>query len=171
MSAPDPSNLDFPQVLRGSFDEAQGRLRVDAVASVGDISVDVDLDPATDGVHVADQATGNKLTINPDGSINVVLDATGAATTPNIQNVTIPTANVENAIVLPLETKHFQIKVRGSGTNLQLAFVVGESNTRFITIPRGCNYSENDLSLTTLSRVLYIRSASPNIVLECITWV
>lgn len=171
MSAPDPTDLDFPQVLRGSFDEVNGRLRVDATATISNVSIAVDLDPSNDGVFIADKDTGNKLVVNADGSINVVLSAIGGAGSPTILNVTIPTANVENSIVLPLQTKKFQIKTRGASSDLQLAFTVGNSSTNFITIPRGCNYSENDLSLTTLSRVLYIRSAISNIVLECIAWV
>lgn len=76
MSAPDPSNLDFPQVLRGAFDETNGRLRTDAIATISNVSIAVDMDPSEDGVYIADKNTGNKLVVNADGSINVVV-ATG----------------------------------------------------------------------------------------------
>lgn len=70
MSAPAPSRLDAGQVLQGSFDEATGRLRTDAIATIGDVDIDVSLDPAEDGVFIADKDSGNKLKVEADGSIN-----------------------------------------------------------------------------------------------------
>jgi DNA-binding beta-propeller fold protein YncE len=171
MVAPAPSKLDQRQILQAVLDEEQGRLRVDAVASISNVSIAVDLDPTNDGVYVADKDTGNKLVINADGSINAVLSSVGGAATPSIQNVTILTANIENMIVLPLNTKRFQIRVRDAVAKIQLAYTMGDSSVNYITIPRGCNYSEQDLNLTTLNRVLYIQSNKNNIIIECMVWV
>jgi len=168
MSAPDPSKLDLPQILQRVFDEDRGTLRTDATANISNVSISVDLIPSEDGVYIADKDTGYKLVINADGSINT---GTGGATTPSIQNVTILTANIENMIVLPLNTKRFQIRVRDSIAKLQLAYVLGDSSLNYITVPRGCNYSEENLNLTTLSRVLYLQSNKNNTIIECVVWV
>lgn len=45
------------------------RLAVDAVTNIG--SINLDLEPVDDGVHIGDASTGDPLLVNPDGSINV----------------------------------------------------------------------------------------------------
>jgi hypothetical protein len=68
MALPYPkSNLDAAQVLQYAMDDATQTLRTTAAFS-GTISVD--LDPTTDGVFIGDNISGNKLTVNADGSIN-----------------------------------------------------------------------------------------------------
>lgn len=55
------------------------RLCVDANVSLGSVTVNTrDLSATTDNVGISDQVTGNKLLINPDGSIdtNVAINAT-----------------------------------------------------------------------------------------------
>lgn len=47
------------------------RLCVDASLSVDNIDINVDLDVINDGVHIGDMTTGDTLTVNPDGSIDV----------------------------------------------------------------------------------------------------
>lgn len=61
------SNLDAAQVLQYAFSDDTQTLRTTAAFS-GTISVD--LDPTTDGVFIGDNISGNKLTVNADGSIN-----------------------------------------------------------------------------------------------------
>ena len=53
------------------------RLAVDSTLSIDSASIDVDLDPIGDGVHLGDATTGNTLTVNADGTIdvNVKVDA------------------------------------------------------------------------------------------------
>ena len=70
MAAPSPSRLDANQVLQGAYDEATGRLRTDAQATVVNADIDVSLDATEDNVAIADP-DGNFLEINPNGSINV----------------------------------------------------------------------------------------------------
>jgi len=68
MALPYPkSNLDAAQVLQFVMDDTTQTLRTTAAFS-GTISVD--LDPTTDGVFIGDNISGNKLTVNADGSIN-----------------------------------------------------------------------------------------------------
>lgn len=170
MAAPDPSKLDLQQILQRVYDEAQGKLRTDATASIGDVTIAVDLDPTNDGVFIADKDTGNKFKVNTDGSIDVVITNSSVSTIPYIQNIPILLANVENTIVLPVSTKQFELRVRDAKSKIQITYSIGDSNSNYITIPRGCNYSETDLNLTTLNRVLYVRSAKDSIVIECMVW-
>jgi hypothetical protein len=51
--------------------DGKRRLCVDAAINIGSLTVDVDLDVATDGVHIGNPTTGDILVVNPDGSINV----------------------------------------------------------------------------------------------------
>jgi hypothetical protein len=46
----------------------------------------------------------------------------------------------------------------------------GASNSNFITIPRGCSYSENFVELTTTYNKVYVRSNKNNVTVECIAW-
>lgn len=170
MATPVPTKLDMPQILNRVFDEVEGKLRTSASASIGDITVSVDLTPTDDGVYIADKDTGNKLKINGDGSINVTFLSNTVSSTPVIKNINLGNANTESIIVLPVSTKQFSIKIRDNLANLQLAYEIMESFTNYRTISRGCNYSESNLNLTTLNRTLFVQSNKNNMILECIIW-
>lgn len=47
------------------------RLAVDTSVTIDNVSIDVDLDATEDGVHIGDATTGNTLTVNADGTIDV----------------------------------------------------------------------------------------------------
>lgn len=93
MVAPLPSKLDQRQILQAVLDEEQGRLRVDAVASISNVSIAVDLDPTNDGVYIADKVTGNKLVINVDGSINANIVSGTSGIFKNIFNEQLAVAS------------------------------------------------------------------------------
>lgn len=171
MAAPDPSLLDLQQILQRVYDEAEGRLRTNAVATISNVSIAVDLNPSDDGVFIADKDTGYKLKVNSNGSINVNLTTTSGTDTPSIQNVLMVVPNVENTIVLPVATKKFQLRVRGNTSKVQLGYEVSSSSTNYTTISRGCNYTETDLFLTTINRVLYVQANKANTLIECVIWV
>jgi len=126
----------------------------------------VDLDPTEDGVFVADKDTGNKLKIEADGSLNV---NAGASKTPLIQTFNI-TSLSEQSIILPVSTKKFLIKVRDYACSLNVAFDAGETSIDYLTVPRGCSYSEENLNLTTLYRTIYFKTNKINVVVECVSW-
>ncbi len=170
MAAPLPSKLDLPQILQRVYDEARGTLRVDSTATIGDISIAVDLDPTEDGIYIADKDSGNKLKINGDGSINVTFIADNVSTVPSISNISIALPNIENIVVLPISTKQFELKVRGNLSNLKIAYGLGQSFTNYATITRGCNYTVQGLNLTTLNRALFVQSDKGGIIIECIIW-
>ena len=87
-----------------------------------------------------------------------------------IQNITINSANTEQSITLPQGCKQYTLRVRNNSAKLQLAFNAGQSNSSFLTIPRGCNYSQNFVELTTAYSHLYIQSNKDNVTVECISW-
>lgn len=93
MTAPAPSKLDERQILQAVLDEEQGRLRVDAVASISNVSIAVDLVPSEDGVYIADKTTGNKLVINSDGSINANIASGISGVVRNIFNEQLAVAS------------------------------------------------------------------------------
>lgn len=165
MPTPSPSKLDLQQILQRVFDEEAGKLRTDTTATIGDIAINVDLVPSADGVYIADKDTGNKLKINDDGSITFIPVVAG---TPLIQNISIPIAQVQTPIVLPSNTKKFLIKIKDYESGMKLAFQQNASD--LLTISRGCSYSEDNLSLTTIYRIIYLQSTKNNVVVECISW-
>ena len=166
MVAPPPSKLDQRQILQGVYDEATGRLRTDSVANISDINISIDLDASEDGVHVADKTSGNLLKVEADGSINV---NSGASKTPTIQTFNI-TSLTEQSIILPITTKRFIVKVRDYTCSMNIAFEAGETNVDYLTVPRGCSYSEENLNLTTLYRTIYFKTNKINVIVECVSW-
>lgn len=88
MAAPTPSDLDFSQCIQGAYDDANGRLRVDAAITApldvdGEVLVDIRAEDH-DSVLLAGTTNGTPggtvqyVKVNPDGSIDV--NATFAGT-------------------------------------------------------------------------------------------
>lgn len=125
-----PSKLDDQQILQGAYDEETQRLRTESIATINNVSIDVDLDPSEDGVYIADKDTGNKLVVNPDGSINVV---TGAATRQlaSIYNeVTSVVAGVTTVLNQIIVSQNVLLqKIEFSGTNIAEYELVIDGNT------------------------------------------
>ncbi len=132
MAAPIPSRLDANQVLQGSFDESTGRLRTDALATVVNADIDVSLDAAEDNVAIADP-DGNFLNINPDGSINVIVDTTGSGKT--------------------LLTKYTQVIGIVSGITTLIGTYTAISNTFLQKIEfSGTNIAEYELRINSITQ-------------------
>lgn len=77
MSVPTPSKLDFEQIIQGSYDESNGRLRVEteiATVTVGS-NQEILITDDVDSIKVGD-GSGTYLKINPDGSINTGITGT-----------------------------------------------------------------------------------------------
>lgn len=141
------SKLDANQVLRDSFDENLGRLRVDAevTASIG--TVDVIIDAATgDNVAISDSTGTNTLSINPDGSINASLTNPGVGV--NKYNEVLAVASgatqVINTYTVPA----------GKTASLTLIDVSGDNIAKYlvkidgITQDQKRTYFGNSLNLT-----------------------
>lgn len=102
MSTPAASDLDFGQCIQGAFDDANGRLRVDAAISApldidGEVLVDVRAEDG-DSVLIVGTQDGTPTgvlqipKINSDGSFNVKNVANVVSTTANLSNVTSSTS-------------------------------------------------------------------------------
>lgn len=104
MAAPDASRLDANQVLQGSFDEATGRLRTDAVATIVNADIDVQMDPADDGIHIGDKTNGNTAAVDSARNLAVkdqaVVDKLTDVNT-ELDAQTVILGNIETAISGP----------------------------------------------------------------------
>lgn len=85
---------------------------------------------------------------------------------PVIYNVTVLLPNIEVVQLLNDSTKSFSIRVRGV-SKLQLAFVAGQSGTKYITIGAGCTYIADGLNF---SGSLYFQTTQASQVVEILEW-
>lgn len=90
---------------------------------------------------------------------------TGAGS-PVVQNIVLPTKNVEAHIPMSRGCKKLLIQVREGG-DLRIAFAAGQSATNYFTL-RGYNTYYEDLILGPFS--IYIQSETDNTVVELVTW-
>lgn len=70
--APLGTGLSADQTIVRAYDEANNRHRVDAQVTATIGTVDVAIDATTDNIAIRD-SDGNELNVNPDGSINVII--------------------------------------------------------------------------------------------------
>lgn len=92
--------------------------------------------------------------------------STPPAGSGNVFNITIPTAGTEDSFTFPENTRSFTIKARGQ-SRVQFAFVSGDTNITFATIPRGAIYPVSDV---TASGTIYFQADQNNEVIEIVTW-
>lgn len=78
------TKLDSEQVIKRSYDETKNRIRVDAEVSATIGAVDVIIDAASgDNIKISDGV--DTLLINPDGSINAVVDVILSHTSDSVK--------------------------------------------------------------------------------------
>lgn len=159
------SKLDANQVIRQAYDDDTGRLKVDAQVSASIGTVEVIIDAAGgDNIAITDATGTNYLEPNPDGS----LTTTQALNNPTIQNITLTNAGTEYSFIIPMSTKRFEMRVRGSA-KAQFSFTSGQSNVNFLTLNYGCLYSQDNLALTANLNV-YIQANNNSQILEVLSW-
>ena len=91
-----------------------------------------------------------------------------AATTNRITNfVSSATPDTEESHTLLADLKSIEIKIRGEAT-MKFSFVVGDTATKYITIPKNNTWSKDDLNLA--SEVLYFRVDKPSQTIEILEW-
>jgi hypothetical protein len=174
MAAPPPSKLDGSQVLQGSFDEANGRLRVDATLSPGGTS-EIIIDHADDSIRLGD---GTDLVTTTTVGSNVGLDVyirntslplvLGGINSPTITRIPIVAANTEYSFNISISTKRFKFRAGRLG-KIQYAFSSGQSNTNFYTVDKGDQEIVDGLSLNSPITV-YFRSDTAGETLEVLSW-
>lgn len=153
MALPPPTKLDANQAIQGAYDDAQGRLRVDAsvTATIGDVVINAD----ESSIAIQDPSNNNVLHINNDGSINVdtvikasagdniaIADPTGTnfllpntdGSIKSVQLFTIPFDTI--TATYPLATQEVYIsRVGGTGGSIQQTLTVNytDSSKAFIS--------------------------------------
>lgn len=85
---------------------------------------------------------------------------------PEIFNVSIPLANTEVEQALGSNIQGFTVRCRGEA-EMKLAFTTGESGTKFITIPKGCSFSESDINF---SGSVFLQTNKPGQTVEVLAW-
>ena len=99
------------------------------------------------------------------GGVPVSASLVGA-TNPSITRVTITSASTEQSHALPADTKGFTVTTFQDP--LQLSFTSGDSGTTFVTIPRWCYRSWDDLSATGIT--LYFQSPNAGQTIQIESW-
>jgi len=87
-------------------------------------------------------------------------------TTPTILNISIPNADTEVSQILPANTKRFIMRSRNKST-IKFSFTSTESGTKFITIPPGATYEDENF-YTNLT--VYFQSSKMGDTLELIAY-
>ena len=85
-----------------------------------------------------------------------------------IINYNIVLKDVEESIIIPDGTKKFTIKTRNRKSKLQLSYVVGESDTNYITLTKGAVLTEENVSLD--SKSFFVRADKDDTILEILIW-
>lgn len=170
MPPPPMSMLDFTQILQRVFDEANGRLRTDAAATVVAGSLEVIISHVDDSIRIGD---GTDLvtttTVGPKVGldVNVVNAGVEAETVPFIANVAMPTAGTEYSYNIPDNTKSLKIRAR-EASSLRIAYTAGGTSTTYFTLSRGATYEISNIN--SVGNTIYIQSDKDNQVLEIDGW-
>lgn len=94
------------------------------------------------------------------GSVTI----TGVAS-PLVSNILLVAADTEYQIILPNNCKRYLIKLRDLA-DLKLRYTSGSD---YLTIPRGCHFTEDDIETSSVS--LFVESTSSAQMVELLTWV
>ena len=89
------------------------------------------------------------------------------AKSPTIFNVSLSLADTEFMQTLPDNTRAFSIKPRQMDRTIQLAYISGESSTKFITVPPGGFWKD---ILALASKTIFIQSSIAGTVAEIEAW-
>lgn len=108
---------------------------------------------------------GDKLDINPDGTIGVKPQGY-VVRTPTIVNLNMPLHNTEYRIDLPTNIKRFKIKAQGLA---KISLSYNPLSNQLLTIYPGCVYEEEGFDIST-TLTLHIKSNKPNTVIEAVYW-
>ena len=170
MAPPLQSELDSSQVLPRVFDEANGRLRVDANATLSTSGqLEVIIDHTEDSIRLGDGTTFITSTTS-GGKVGLdvnVIGATVSATTPFVANLSMPIATTEYSYVIPNGTTSLQFRAR-AGSSLRFAYSANGTNTTFFTLSRGATYEIQNIN--AFSSTIYFQGDKTGEVVEINGW-
>jgi hypothetical protein len=108
---------------------------------------------------------------NPQ-NVNVVniptVNTNVVAGNPVILNMALGIAGVEYSLVLPDGTKKFSLNAVGATIVITFGWVSGGP---VITIPKGCSYTVEGVSLTGANRTIYLKTNTNGTTIEILSWV
>jgi hypothetical protein len=161
----DPSNPLSVQLSDGAINIGSVNAEVEVQLSHKDNYPD--LGDVADSVRVGDGV--NELKVNGDGSINVVTSTAAATTTPTIENYSIVLSGTEYSYSFPLGTKQFSFVDRDGDAKTRIAYVSGDTATKYKTIKPGNTYEVNNISTLT-GFAIYFQSNKANRIIEIVSW-
>lgn len=170
-----PSLLDADQIIQHVYDDPTQTLRTSGVAVITPPpgGLEVAINHIDDSIAIGTSTDlFTSTTIGGDIGLDVniinpsIAVTIGGLTTPNIQNITIAVANVEQSYVLPVNTKTYNLKARGN-SRIRLAYTAGQSGTNFVTIPPGNEYNVDGLNS---SLTIYFQANNALEVIELESW-
>lgn len=167
-------NIDPKEIVRATYEEEPSvAWRVLPVDELGNpIDSANPLPVAFDGTISIGEVevigtNGNIIEPNPDGSLNVVTTS-GGISNPTIVNFVTTLAATEYNVALPSNTKRYSIRARGI-SKVQLAFVMGDTFTTFVTVKSGTTHGEDGIARNT-PLILYFQSANALENIEILYW-
>jgi len=86
---------------------------------------------------------------------------------PTIYNVAMTTANTEYSLVLPLETKRFQMNIQDHKSKYTVSWVSGGA---ILTKSPGTTYEEQGLEVIPGKDTIYFTGKKNNLTMEIVTW-
>ena len=122
------------------------------------------LGEVNDSVRIGSGIPGEYLTINHDGSINVV---TAELLKYKIINLNMPLANMTYTQTIPANIRRFTVKVRDSKGPLRI--YESSLSSDFLTVSRGTVYDSGTFKNPSLD--LVVQSSQADCVLEIMCWV
>ena len=180
MAAPPPSPLDGFQVLKHSFDDATGRLRVDSTLTLDASTLEIAISHEDDSIRIGDGTSlvttttvGSKVALDvaltgSGAPVEVVVVGNGIGSDPTVANLNTPIANTEYSFVFPTETKKIRIKARNNSL-LKYTTIMGQSGTTFISVKPGNVEVIENININT-PLTLYFQSTAPEVI-EFLYWV
>lgn len=132
------------------------------IAGITDLIKDCEIEPIPDTRIVFNELEKRFELFNIQ-PISVQLETT--ATDSEIEEISITTANIEQALVIPDNTKKIFLQVREPNTKLYIATSLGGPKR---TIRYGCSYMDSDVSY--IGKTLYISTDKDNRTIELQLW-
>ena len=110
---------------------------------------------------------GRGGTLSDDATAPVINLSQLTVTNPTITNVTLGSAGTEQSIALPANSKRLYLKTP-EDAKLQFTYSAGQSGTSYITIPMGCNYTEQNIDRP--STTVYLQSNKTGTIVQVLSW-
>lgn len=99
-------------------------------------------------------------------NVTTSIRSTPSAATPTITNLVLTLSSTQYSHTFGIGTQSLLIRARGS-SRLQIAFISGNTNIEFITIPKGATLPMTGLAF---SGTIYIEGSVAGDVVEIMEW-